>query len=75
MKFVVTFEVDVDFDTGGEHAVEFNLPAIKEAIETEIENAIYSNDVPEYLVEEISDASGWAVKSLNISDIKVIEGV
>jgi len=73
MKFVVTFEVDVDFDTGGEHAVEFNLPAIKEAIETEIEGTIH-NAIDEFFVEEISDASGWAVKSLNISEIKVIGG-
>jgi hypothetical protein len=74
MKFVVTFEVDVDFDTDGDDVVEFNIPAIKDAIETEFEGTIH-NAIDEFFVEEISDASGWAVKSLNISDIKVIEGV
>jgi hypothetical protein len=73
MKFLVTFEVDVDFDTDGDDVVEFNIPAIKDAIEAEFEGTIH-NAIDESLVEEISDASGWVVKSLNISEIKVIEG-
>jgi len=73
MKFLVTFELDVYFDTDGEEVVEFNIPAIKDAIEAEFEGTIH-NAIDESLVEEISDASGWAVKSLNISEIKVIGG-
>ena len=72
MKFLMTIEVDVDFDTDGEGAVEFNIPACKDAIESAVEDAFYNNATDAFLVEDLTDASGWAVKSLNISEPKVI---
>ena len=72
MRKVVTvqFTVTVDFDTDGDETVEINDEVIKKAASQGVLDTIeasYEWEDGGGIVDKITDATGWCIKSYSIS--------
>ncbi|OBQ31915.1 MAG: hypothetical protein AN484_28485 [Aphanizomenon flos-aquae WA102] len=68
MKIRAIVEIDVEFYTDGERAVDLNLLMIQNAIE----NKIVSEGLSDLLIEEISTAAGRLIQNISVN-VKVGE--